>query len=198
MTVNAGDIIRCTQSMLYDNSDRYENVYYYQHQGSGGLADNVVLAGLEGEISGWTGYILGLQVNELVYEGVECYNVTQDTPMGFLADTYSNAGTNAGTALPLQCSMLVTFDSGDKHGQGRKYLAAPAVAAQSDAGILTGAALTALGTWAAAVLGGVSISGEDFVVGHYRKATGAFLDWLSARVDTVIRTQRRRVLGVGS
>jgi hypothetical protein len=47
------------------------------------------------------------------------------------------------------------------------------------------------------VLGGVTIDGQPFYAGHVSETTGTFLRWLTSSVNLLIRSQRRRVIGVG-
>ena len=195
--VGVGDIIRCTQIMTFAGSDEFQSVWYFQHQGSGTVTALVCMAGLEGEIAGWMGFITTDQRNALVYDGVDFYNVTQDEPMGFVADSQGNVGQNANQTLPLQCNALILFDGGVKKSLGKKYLPAYTETANDGEGQITVLALGNLVTFSAAVMSGVTVGGESFQCGHYRKVPDDFITWLTAKIDPQFRTQRRRVLGVG-
>lgn len=197
MTVQPDDIVRCAQHFTWDGSDDFVNVWHYQHQGSNPAADGDVMDDLASEIDGVTGALLTHQSTSLAYGLIEFYNITQDVPMGSRPHPVNTAGTGAGEPLPTQCAALLSFRTGEKKSVGRRYLAGFTETANDNGGELSSGLLTALATYAAACVTGSTIAGELFVPGHVRKATGAFSKWVLPVIDTLYRTQRRRVQGVG-
>jgi len=195
--VQPGDIIRGTLKMIFGGTEEFQSVYHYQHQGAAAITAAECTAGLAGEVAGWIGYLIPLQHTSLYYESMEFYNVTQDEPMGVETADFDFNGTSSDSPLPLQANALVMFDGGAKRSLGKKYLPAFGELYSAGGGQVQATLLTALANYAAGVLGGVFIDGNSFKAGHVKRATGAFVTWITPIIDSLFRTQRRRVIGVG-
>lgn len=129
--------------------------------------------------------------------------------------TQPNPGSIAGDALPNQNAMLVGLRTGVKgrRRRGRLYLPGVAEGGQTD-GVLTGAQLTAVQAFAQGIVNAYGSGGTEtnWRLVIYSPPTPAFkpktpppvhTDTIitpvtSQDIDEVIRTQRRRSIGVGS
>lgn len=198
MTVQPGDVIRCTQHYIYDESDDFINIWHYKHAGASPVSDSEVIEGLLDEIDGVTGFLVPIQTELITYGLVEFYNLTQDEPLGSLPFTVNDDGSSAQEPLPTQCAALVTFRTGVKNAVGRRYVPGICEDNQSNGGDWSNDVLTALASYAAGVIGDVTIDGNSFVSGHWRRVAETFVEWVTPIIDTLVRTQRRRVKGQGS
>lgn len=197
MTVDNGDVIRATEHFTWDGTEDFVNVWHYQCNGAGGLADSVVMAGLASEIDGTLGFLVEDQSEKLVYGLIDFFNMTKDLPMGSVPHPTNTDGALASDPLPTQCAALITFRTAEKKSVGRRYIPGFTEDDSSDGGNISSATLANLAEYAAALIGGTTIAGNIFKPGHWRKLYEVFSEWLLPVVDTVYRTQRRRVKGVG-
>jgi len=197
LTVQPGDVIRCTEHFTWDGSEDFVNIWHYKHAGASPLTDAEVMTGLASEIDGTLGFLIEDQSELLVMGLIEFYNLTQDLPMGSLPHPENTDGALATEPLPTQCAGLCTFRTADKRSVGRRYLPGFTEADSSDGGEVSVGTLANLAAYAAALIGGTTISGATFECGHWRKTYETFSKWVLPIVDTLYRTQRRRVKGVG-
>lgn len=197
MTVSPLDVVKVTAVFTYDDVSDIINVFHYQNQGSSAVSDEDVLEDLVGELDGYYGALTSTWSSKIKPVRVELYNVTADMPIGSTPWPTLSDGESALESLPLQCSPLVSFPTGFPKAIGRKYLPPVDEAHNSHGGTLTAALLADMVAWAAAVIDGVTISGSIFKAGHVQKIGGAFVTWIASEIDSRIRTQRRRVVGVG-
>lgn len=197
MTVQPNDIVRVTCSFVYDTSSLIQNVFHYQNMGVSAVSDEDVLADLVGEIDGYYGALTSTWSNRMVPRDVTLYNVTQDRPIGSSPWPTLEDGASALESLPLQCAPLVSFLTGYPKAVGRKYLPPVDEGHNSHGGALAAPLLADMLAWAVGVLGGVTIDGQPFYAGHVSDTTGTFLRWLTSSVNILIRSQRRRVIGIG-
>jgi len=195
--VQPGHIVKVVQSYEWGASDIFQNVWYYKHSGSTAVSAEDVMEGLEAEIAGFAGFITPYQSTSLIYTTYEFYNATLDEPMGVLLDSYDNQGESGVDPLPTQCAALVSFATGVKKAVGRKYLPGLTEGSSVSGGDIVQAAINALIDWATAVVGGVTIDGNAFFAGHVNSKTASWVRWSLPIIDYLVRTQRRRVRGVG-
>jgi hypothetical protein len=132
------------------------------------------------------------------YETIEFYNLTQDTPMGDEAWPVLTAGGSASDPMPFQTSPLVKFLTSIARSQGRKYLPPITEAFYEGSGFISSAALTAIAAYAAELLTDRVVSGSTLKMGNYNIPLDRFAAWAGAVIDDILKTQRRRVQGVGS
>jgi hypothetical protein len=197
MTVQPDDVVKVTCSFVYDEVSVMQNVFYYQNTGSSAVSDEDVLTDLVGEIDGYYGSLTSTWSSRMVPRDLVLYNITQDLPIGSSPWPTLEDGGSALESLPLQCAPLVSFLTGFAKAVGRKYLPAVDEAHNSHGGALAAPLLADMLAWAVGVLGGVTIDGQPFYAGHVSSVTGGFVRWLTSEVNTLIRSQRRRVIGVG-
>lgn len=198
MAVQPWDVIRVAQHFVWDSSDTFINVWHYQHQGTESLSDQQVVDGASEEIDDNIGFFVPYQCDELVFGEIELYNVTQDSPMVSGSHPVNTDGASEANPLPTQIALLMLWETGVKRGYGRRYIPGFAVGSLTAEGFWNATLLAAAASYAAGVLAGFSISGNDFVPGHWRRLTEDFLQWHGVIIDEKPRTQRRRVVGVGS
>jgi hypothetical protein len=197
MTVQPDDVVRVTCSFVYDDASVIQNVFYYQNMGSSAVDDADVLTDLVGEIDGYYGALTSTWSSRMVPRDLILHNVTQDVPIGSSPWPTLVDGQSALESLPLQCAPLVSFQTGITKAVGRKYLPPVDEAHNAHGGALAAPLLADMLAWAVGVLGGVTIDGQPFYAGHLSDVTQGFVRWLTSEVSTLIRSQRRRVLGVG-
>lgn len=197
MTVNLNDVLRVTAKMSQAGSD-IQNVYHWKAKGTGSDTDlNVMNAiALRLDISYTT--IDGLLTTGLTYDQIDFFNMTQDVVMGTLDWPVLVAGSLVAEALPLQTSALLLFGTLIPKSQGRKFLPPMAEIASGNAGDLDAATTTACINFIAAILSTVIVGTLQFDAGNYDHLLVRFAQWFSGKVGTYMRTQRRRVVGVGS
>jgi len=134
----------------------------------------------------------------LSFEKVECYNLTGDYPLIATDWPVLTAGTSNSNPLPLQSAPLVLFRTATKRSVGRKYIPGFCADANDGAGVLLETYKPLLLDFAEHFLAGMSQGDVTGEFGNYRPSTTTFVTWIEGDVDDIIRTQRRRVLGVGA
>jgi len=194
--VHNGDIIRVTAKMSHGADDIF-NVFHLRAYG-----DTIAEATAETLIANWVdGLYTSLDENfstGMTFDTISMFNITQDSPMNEVDWPVKTAGLNAAQALPLQVSPLVLFPTSQARSQGRKYLP-PITEADSDgAGQLSSDLLAGIADFIAAVLNGPSSGGTEFFPGNWNSDLARFVVWISGKAATYLRTQRRRVRGVGA
>ena len=192
------DTIKVVSSYKFQNSDLWQNVYYYRHGGSTPILMSTVATDLVDHASGALGFIIPFMNEEVYVQPWTIYNVTQDEPFGPEPEPDHDYGGNENEALPPQAAALMSFPTGLKRAVGRKYLPGLCENDNEGGGLMSTTLLAALADCAASLLNGMVVDGQQFPIGHVIKATGVFAPWISAYIDPLFRTQRRRVKGVGA
>lgn len=197
-TVNVGDVVQITARLRYGGVDAIENIFYVRHEGTAAVdaATFITQAGLYME-SCYTTLQLDLS-DDVQYEDITYYNVTQDYPMGQEEWPSLTAGTATVDATATQVAFQVNFTTQIKRTQGRKYIGVLTEASVNAGGIVAPTTVTALKNFALAVLSNFSVGAESFEVGHVKASTGAWIPWIGYSVPLLVATQRRRKQGVGA
>ena len=197
MTVQVGDIIRVTCKMGYA-AGAVQNVYHYKHIGSGSVPDATFMSALGTEMNTNYTTINAYLAPGFMYHTIEAFNVTQDAPIDEIAWPSLTVGTGSGTdSYATQCAALVKFPTATARSQGRKYLGGLMEGYVGSGGLIESAFLTALGSFATAMLSGFSAGGEDFEAGNWNPSLARFAAWIAGVVADRVATQRRRRAGVG-
>lgn len=197
MAVSPGDVIRVVAKMAQAGQE-IQNVYELFHGGSSSVTEAALLSDIADWLNVAYGFIVGRQSTAHTYESIEAANVTQNTPVGEIAWPTRTAGTDASSnPVPLQIAGLIRFPSNYLGSQGRKFIAGLTENMIDGNGILTAATQTDLATMAASLLGGVTSGTESFTFGKDNPAKSRYASFLSAIVNDVVATQRRRKQGVG-
>jgi hypothetical protein len=196
-----GDIIRVTcQWERATGGDIQQNVYHLQCSFFGPEDDQDVGTAIENTLDDAYGELLAWIPDDLLFETIECWNLTQDRPMFVHSWPTQTAGECEATApLAAQCSPLVLFDTVTARSEGKKYLPTPCYSALAAWGTVGSALQTGMAAFAAAVLEGFTIDElAALVPGNWSTLYTRFAPWVSAVVSAVARTQRRRVTGTGA
>jgi hypothetical protein len=98
--------------------------------------------------------------------------------------------------LPHQCAAFIIGNTSRPKSKGRHFVF-PYCEDTQAGGILTTAALTALGNMAAQYILDQPIASDELISGIVREAANEFLPFTSATVSDYIGTQRRRRFGIG-
>ena len=197
MPVIAGNILRVTAFMKY-GSDAQQNVWYIKSTNPTTITDAVADTAIIAWMDNMYGYLVNFQSTGLTYMNVGIQNISEGTPTRYAGWTTLTTGNDGTEVLPLQSALLVTFNTNVLKSQMRKYFGGFTIAATTYAGILETGAVLAAGSVITVALVGPNISGSFAQVGAYRASDGRFAPIQSGIVNGVMRTQRRRVIGVGS
>jgi len=197
MAVENNDVLRVSCKMSLFGQD-VQNVFYIRNNGAGSVDDTTavteVLARLDSAFVLQNGEI----TNNLSYDSIEIFNITQDRPMGEYAWPTLTVGGAVSEALPNQVSGLVLFPTTTARSQGRTYLGGHVEGNNSSTGVPDGGALAAMAAWAAALIAPWLVGGGEFEFGNWSSEKLRFAAYVSSLVRDVWRTQRRRAQGVGS
>lgn len=196
--IEVDDIIRVVCRMELDGTDDVQNVYHCKNLGPVAMSAAVFLAAIETFMAGAYGGLEFEQTDEFTYEDITCYNVTQSTILGQTAFGVRSQGSSTQHRLPNQVAGLITFGVASSGSPGKKYIGGFTEDSNDDGGIVAAGPITALGQLATALLAGISIAGSDFEFGNYNVPLLRWAAWVSAVIDVVWSTQRRRKQGVGS
>lgn len=196
MAVSAGDVLRITAKMSLAGGD-LQNVFHVFNYGAG--EDNAtVFAALAALVDDAYDLIADEFDTSLQFETIHIVNLTAEELVGEEAWPTLTAGLDTSGILPQQLAPLVLFSTSTLRSQGRKYLPATAYNTLTNTGVLFGTTYTSIAFWAASFLAGVTAGSASFVFGNFNTGTGVFSTWIGAIVESIFRTQRRRVPGVGS
>lgn len=109
---------------------------------------------------------------------------------------YVKAGTSAGQALPQQCAAVIIGVTQSRR-RGKKFLG-PVNEANSNNGVLDPGLITVLSTVAQGYITDLQDGAVAYASGVCKPDGSDFLPFVSARVDTIMGTQRRRKQGKGA
>jgi len=196
-SVVADDIIRVTAKMVYNSGvDDVQNVFHMKFAGTT-QDDAVVHAAIADALDTAYAHLANRMPTTTAFSTIATWNVTQDRPM--IEDIWPvlTAGLGSGEAMPGQCAPLVLFDTDAPRSQGRKFL--PFFRElDMTAGSLSGAAQAEMVSFVLDILANVVETLWQANFGNWSTKYARFAPFISAIVKTVVRTQRRRVMGVGS
>lgn len=198
MAISDNDVLRVTAKMSWSSGTRdVQNVYHLLYSGTGD-DDADVVDDIATLLDGAYAEVIGYIPDDFAFETIEVWNLTQDQPVDEVDWPTLVEGTALTTALPAQLAPLVLFSTNAPRSQGRKYLPFFTEAEATGWGQISAVALAAVADFAADFLADVVFPNGDGKWGNWNKLLSRFAPWLSAAVDTLFRTQRRRVAGVGS
>lgn len=198
-TVVDNDIIRITCKMSYNSGvDDIRNVYHTRSQGTLSQDDETVHDGLADALDDAYTEVNSMFATAIRYDTIETWNVTQDRPMFEKAWPTLTTGANGTTSAPAQVAPLVLFNTNTARSQGRKYLPFPCQDQLTGIGLLDAGSLADMANFLAAILTGWAGGLQSGEFGNWNKVYNRFAPWVSGLIAGVLRTQRRRVRGVGS
>jgi len=197
MTVAQGDVLRVTAKMSYGVED-VQNVYHFLTTGSGTLSDSAAMTVIAQLIDDAMDELDLLTSDQLAFDTIEFYNLTQDTWMGEDDWPTQTVGGSPEDMSPPQICHLALFNTDTLGSQGRKFLPGPTANFIGADGTPASGQLTTIGLYAAELLLGAISGTVVFKPGNFRKATSTFLEWVLAIIPDFYATQRRRYYGSGS
>lgn len=193
-----GDVIRVTAKMAYNSGiDDIQNVYHYRYTGVIPCTDELVHEALADWLDDAYQEIKASIPTTTTFVTIETWNFTQDRPM--IEDSWPvmTAGTGTGETMPAQCAPLCLFTTATARSQGRKYLPFMRELDMAN-GILGSSALARITGYLTFIISTIGAGGGLLTPGNYSPEKVRFAAWIGAIAKDVIRTQRRRVRGVGS
>lgn len=200
MTVSAGDVIRVTARLSFWGADDCQNVYHIKRtDGGADITDGAAVLDLNAMMQGLYGNLVSRMSVNIQFDDIGYFNVTKIDPIQDGAWGSLTAGTEAVTdMLPQQVAALVSAQTGIYRLGGRKYMGGFTEANHTAGGSLTIALLGALGNYAAGLISEYTGSSGTWRAGVIKTLTGIWYPFVSALVNDVYWTQRRRTFGVGS
>ena len=201
MTGQPNDVIKVTAVFIGPSLQEMNNVFWYKYRDGPSLDDASYMAAVGGYLDEMYDLINQDIVDDLTYDQIRFYNITQDYPMGTIGWPTLTTGTSLGDPLPAGNAALVVGYTAVKRTYGKKFI--PGYAEAGAAGDTWNAGVfTRLGTWAGAWYtsiphtgGGLSHSGvwkRDALPDPY------FADFVSMNAREIVAYQRRRKPGVGA
>lgn len=204
MTVENDDVLKVVMEVLLESGTIAQNVYYFKADLVASQANLTVTNAIEVWIE--TLYSeLSSQLPNTMTQRVCSVDKIEWNAVDEFWETVASVGlftptigfNNLSEPLPNQCAPLATFNTFLPRSRSRKFLF-PFGEDQQDASFLIAAALTALGNYADEALDSIVIGPlNELDPGVVQTALGVFLTFANAVVTDLIRTQRRRVQGIG-
>jgi hypothetical protein len=193
--VHDQDVLRVTARLKHALQDQ-QNVYHLRWFGSD--TDPFDLAD---DIADWLDAAYSEFQPEVpmgtTYYDIEVWNVTQDEPIAVLDWPTLTVGGASSNPFPLQTAPLVLFNTTTARSQGRKYLPSLTEGASAGDGILSAGVIAMIADFAVAILSDVIGTGGYASAGNWNEVLERFAVWASGAISYYLRTQRRRVQGVG-
>lgn len=194
-----GDVVRVTCKMShYGGADTVQNRYFVKLQMNSPLQDSQCHDAIADHFDTAYGEIAPGVTDGVTFDSIETWNITQDRPMVEDGWPTLTVGLDGGQPCPAQSAPVILFNTAAPRSQGRKFLPFPSEGHQSAAGILDGTYLGYMADFGAALLQAIVLADGYGLTGNWSKKYSRFAPWISAVVKSVLRTQRRRVHGVGS
>lgn len=204
MAISPLTTIRVIAQQQDVNGSLIQNVFFFKHTGTTDVDEAVFLTAVESELS-------------LAYAEMEDYIPNTCDPTTILCDivgfvggviktlgtvgeiawTSWSGGTGTGEGLPQGCAAVSNFTTLSPGVLGRKYVG-PLTEGSQNAGVLIGAAQTALAAFAAEILDGFLASSQQFDQVLMSTRFALAIDVAGAVVKSIIGYQRRRKSGVGA
>lgn len=203
MSVSNGDVLHCVLEAVLHDGTIVQNRKRFKCQFASTLTDAVVLNAVKTWVDTLYAYVASqIRATTIIADGtvdVIAWNATDSIweiiqNVGIYSPLDSFAGT--GDELPNQCSAFVIGNTSRPKSKGRIFTW-PFDELQQDGGILTTAAMTAMGLFAAQYMLDQPIGPDFLLSGIVREAANEWLDFLSVSYGDIIGTQRRRRFTVG-
>ena len=197
--VSNGDVVRVTANMSYQGASDIINVFHCVAELTVDVDDAVFMGDVGAEVDANYALIVQDLTDDLKFENIEFYNVTDDRPMGVITWPTLTVGLET-TSQPVATQMCgqVNFLTGVKRSQGRKYIGGYSELANTGGGFLQVGVQGRLENYGAQFAQGQTITGGTIYWGHYKTGTTIFRQWTGYIVPSLMSTQRRRKQNVGS
>lgn len=197
MSVDPSDVLRVVTEWTWQNVVKMQNSYHLRYDGTGTISDSACLGDCREYAE-----LLALQIytrisDEVSFDLVKVYNVTQDRPVGETAYVLYTGGTDVADDLPPGNAALALGSTGVKRVMGKKYVGGLSEVQQTN-GTWTAAFLTALANYAAKwVADFTAASLNPYKPGLWSKAPMLFRTFVEAVTSDIPAYQRRRRQGRG-
>jgi len=196
MAVENQDIIRITANMEYAGNT-IQNVYHGRYSGPT-EDDAVVETALKNSMDALYNNIKSHYPTDFDFVSIGIWNVTQDRPMTEDVWPSLTSGTGAGDMGATQLAPMVLFGTDTARSQGRKFLPPVIGTLVEEAGDLAPIVVVNTALYIAAALVDIAIGSGTFAYGNWSPTKLRFAEWTTGLIRSIVRTQRRRVRGVGS
>lgn len=197
MTIQIGDVIRIQSRLLRNGTDAVQNVWHVKHTSGAPVVDATWVANVAALIDAEFELLKSMWDPNITSLDMLFFNVTQDVTLPDGTWATFTAGTAVGDAGVPQASPMVYWRTGAARVIGRKFLPPAGEGVIAD-GILNGAVLGILATFAANLIGSIIISQGNIIFGTYNAILLTHNAYASGLVPIDVRTQRRRRTGVGA
>lgn len=204
MTIQNGDILKITyETEMIPTTSIFQNIYYLKFHSIGTIPDVTALSDIEGWLEAAYGEVETDIKSTLTQNLCPVDIIEWDTDqwvvsrnVGYVDPTLTFGDITE--MLPQQSAPFALFKTDRPKSNGKKFLAGYCELS-SGGGYLESAPLIALAAYASEILNGITIDLDTFyTAGVPRTGSDVWLDFALAVVTNLIRTQRRRVPGVGS
>lgn len=198
---NIGDIYRAIVKGRILGTVETRNMFGYVLTSANATETEIAVA-LEGAVEGmfdafkvhfWSGYqIFGSETQKW-------YPAIGQTPgywLGYHSHNASITGTGSGDLVSFQSAALLVFKTGVKRVLGRKFIAGM-IESETAQGSWTSAAINPLVTFVASMLASVTFGTGGVAQPGVLDKTGAFHQYTTGTVGSIISTMRRRKPGYG-
>jgi hypothetical protein len=208
MTVLPNDVIRVSARFKHDTAGDVVNVFHwFAVSGSTGDSDEDVMDGIDTKLSDAYANVAAnmtsmLDPYDIRYDLVE-WSAGREVvtrALGTRTWTLTTPPSAAGDGLPTMDAAIINFRTPEPKTFGRKYLGGMVEATQNN-GVMSGAILTNLAAFATELLTDIALTDLSLRAGtmSYKAISSThFVQFLSAVVNAVLGTQRRRRLNRGS
>lgn len=197
MAQSQDDVLRVTAKMSLGVED-VQNVYHFIVGGTGTATDAATLTAIANLLDDAYFELQGSTSDEISFDTIEVYNLTQDTWVGELVWPSLTTGGQTGNLMPPQTSMLALFNTDTLRSQGRKFLPPSVIDYVGADGTPLSGVLGYAANFATELLLGATSGTVTFKPGNFRALLSAFIPWVFATIPDFYATQRRRYYGKGS
>lgn len=195
MAVEVGDILRVSAIMQNADSGMVANVFHVRvaSLASPSLPDDDAKTDVAAYVDGIYAPMNNLIANDIRYDTVNVFNVTQNRPLGNEPWPTLTLGANTDEILPSTVAAFIQGNSGYSRTWARKFLGGLTTASNTSNGFIEPATVTALAGWGARWIAGYTsgaFSVYEPVV--YRSVLALWVPVLEVIVRDVWATIRRR------
>jgi len=195
--IENGDVVRVTAKLSHGVND-LRNVYHVLYSGTAPVEDEFFVADTADKLDNAYLEIVSIFPTGVQFDTIEFFNITQDRPVDEVVWPTMTEGDGTGTNAAYQLAALVNFGVDAPRSSGRKYLGTLAGTVVGSGGTILAPHITELGLYAAELLADWFFENGIAQFGVFSKLYNRFAPYVTAGLDVLARTQRRRVSGVGS
>lgn len=198
MAIANNDVIRTTMDGRYLGVNVVQNVYHWRYTGTAVVDDQIAVDDVKDQLELSVYTVLDVDITlDISFVNYENFNVTQHLPLPDSIPVGVFTGLDIANTLPLQVGPLISFPTLVARSIGRKYFFGYTERTTPGGGIITAASVAILGAAGVNLLIPFVVEAGVGEWGNTNIDGTTFNKWISYRVDTLHRTQRRRVPGVG-